>query len=120
MKMYDSSIRKAIEELESLEARQQNLEEPLFNRARWVGEQLQLTPWHISHECVTVSSRAGQRKGFLFSVVGFGDPSGGHGEAVSLLRMQIGDVTHALQVAELQRLTDDELLRALQTATNKP
>jgi len=107
--MCDKPMRKAVEELENLEARRPKIENPMARRSRWVLERLQLTPWHLSHEYDSVVST--QRS--LFAVSGPGDPSGGRGEAVSFLHVPVSNVPECLEMSMTQRMTDSELRAAL-------
>lgn len=51
--------------------------------ARFIEEMLLLTPWNVTRDCIDVISRHGGQ----FSLDGIGDPSGGRGEGISLIRV---------------------------------
>lgn len=53
--------------------------------ARLIEETLLLTPWNLSKECLEVTMKQGGQ----FSLDGIGDPSGGRGEGLSLIRLQV-------------------------------
>eukprot|EP00927_Polykrikos_kofoidii_P061611 TRINITY_DN56444_c0_g1_i2.p1 TRINITY_DN56444_c0_g1~~TRINITY_DN56444_c0_g1_i2.p1 ORF type:complete len:1152 (+),score=189.21 TRINITY_DN56444_c0_g1_i2:30-3485(+) len=106
------ALRKAADELEGLEARQRNLQEPLAGTARWIIEQLQLTPWHVTSDYTSVVN-AGARKGAFFSITGCGDPSGGYGEGVSVLRIHADSIPEVLEAAALECRDDDYLIKEI-------
>ncbi|CAE8675049.1 unnamed protein product, partial [Polarella glacialis] len=101
----DKSLRKAMLDLEALESRPGHVADPLVPRVRWVTEQLQLTPWHLTGQYTAAVS--GQR--LLFGVSGPGDPSGGRGEGVSFLPAALTSVPECLELAQLQRLRGPQL-----------
>lgn len=105
----DKAVRKAIEDLESLEAQRSGGSSLVVRRARWVLEQLQVAPWTVQqhHAAVLESQR------LHFSVAGPADPSGGRGEAVSFLNMTVGATSASLEAAEQQRLNSKDLRKEL-------
>merc|ERR1712136_72604 len=105
----DKTLRAAVEELETLESRRSHVDQPMSRCARWILEELQLTPWHLTHEYMAAvnSSRS------LFAVTGLAEPSGHRGEGVSFLRIVVNNIVESLEIAEVQKLNDLQLKKAL-------
>ena len=74
--------------------------------ARWIMEQLQITPWNLAAKYFSF-----RKKGGMLAVVGPGDPSNGRMEAISFLPLLVKNASKAEALARLC-LYSDELLES--------
>eukprot|EP00929_Paragymnodinium_shiwhaense_P095139 TRINITY_DN56101_c0_g2_i2.p1 TRINITY_DN56101_c0_g2~~TRINITY_DN56101_c0_g2_i2.p1 ORF type:complete len:828 (+),score=213.67 TRINITY_DN56101_c0_g2_i2:93-2576(+) len=109
-------LRKAVQELEALEAQyKRHVADPVADVARWILEQIERTPWSTSAEYLAVLGGPRQKRNQLFSVSGHGDPSGWRGLGISFLRMSgLDAVPEAAALSAVQRLSDEHLQLELQ------
>ncbi|CAE7897042.1 TAF1 [Symbiodinium necroappetens] len=114
----DKKVQKALQELEKLEKHRDKSgkgESDLVFCARWVLEQLQLTPWHLTMRLKDVrnaAERGDKGASRSLAVVGPGDPSS-RLEGVSFLPVGPKELAECIELATLQRLSDAELRRKL-------
>ena len=72
--------------------------------ARWIMEQLQITPWNLAAKYFSF-----RKKGGLLAVVGPGDPSNGRMEAISFLPLLVKNASKAEALARLCLYSDEML-----------
>ncbi|KAK2197305.1 bifunctional Bromodomain/Bromodomain [Babesia duncani] len=90
----------------------------LAPQIRFIEEVLKLTPWNITRDVKQVLTNRGTAQ---FALHGFGDPSGGRGEAINLLKRQFRDENAdviatafaAAPVEDLRKLSMEELGKRL-------
>ncbi|GIX66287.1 histone acetyltransferase TAF1/250 [Babesia caballi] len=87
-------------------------EKTMAPRIRFIKELLDLTPWNISRDVKQVLNNKGTSQ---FSLYGAGDPSGGRGEGINLLKRQAHDVSvdQTLAGEDLRKLSMQELAKRL-------
>eukprot|EP00930_Biecheleria_cincta_P073253 TRINITY_DN60565_c0_g1_i1.p1 TRINITY_DN60565_c0_g1~~TRINITY_DN60565_c0_g1_i1.p1 ORF type:complete len:1356 (+),score=257.25 TRINITY_DN60565_c0_g1_i1:205-4272(+) len=112
LRNFDKPLSKAVKELEELEGRQSAGDDSLVLSARWVMEQLQLTPWYVTSQYATVVRAQKQN----FAIVGPGDISGGHGESVSFLPASLKHVQECMEMSALQQMSSNTLATKLREA----
>ncbi|KAK1442167.1 hypothetical protein BgAZ_401970 [Babesia gibsoni] len=81
-------------------------------KIRFIKDVLDLTPWNISRDVKQVLNNRGTAQ---FALYGFGDPSGGRGEGINLLKRQVRDVSVDSSYAgeDLRKLSMQELGKRL-------
>ena len=105
----DAPLTKALQELELLE-RRKNSNGDSFEvlRARWILEQLQVTPWNLASKYATFI-----KKGTLLAIAGPGDPSNGRLEGVSFLPVLVKHTAESLALSKLCLGADREIVARL-------
>ncbi|GFE53636.1 histone acetyltransferase TAF1 250 [Babesia ovis] len=87
-------------------------EKTMAPKIRFIKEILDLTPWNISRDVKQVLNNRGTSQ---FALYGVGDPSGGRGEGINLLKRQARDVSvdNANAGEDLRKLSMQELAKRL-------
>ncbi|KAK1934738.1 bromodomain containing protein [Babesia divergens] len=81
-------------------------------KIRFIKDVLNLTPWNLSRDVKQVLNNRGTAQ---FALHGFGDPSGGRGEGINLLKRQVREssVDNSYVGEDLRKLSMQELAKRL-------
>lgn len=108
----DSTLTKALQDLELLERRKSGSDNLCANlqilRSRWILEQLQITPWNLSNRYASFI-----KKGSLLAIAGPGDPSNGRLEGVSFLPVLVKYTAECLALSKLCVGADQDIAARL-------
>ena len=108
----DSTLTKALQDLEVLERRKNGSDNLSSNlqilRSRWILEQLQITPWNLSNRYASFL-----KKGSLLAIAGPGDPSNGRLEGVSFLPVLVKYTAECLALSKLCVGADQDIAARL-------
>eukprot|EP00438_Fugacium_kawagutii_P018323 Skav212472 [mRNA] locus=scaffold385:358715:361381:- [translate_table: standard] len=113
----DSALTKALQDLEFLERRRGASDDSQILRARWILEQLQITPWNLAGKYAAFMKKGtDEKKGSkaLLSIAGPGDPSNGRLEGVSFLPVLVKHAAECLALSKVCFGADRDIAEKLQ------